>query len=145
MKQITVRLSFAAIVFSFCMVCLGNKIKQSYLFQNIIVVTVDSKGKAMIGKDSFDMEGLSHELQERFWKSYLGTGKMQDHVKLEFIGNVPSTFRNDATSAIRKGQQDALVDLCLQLHKKRFEDLSGKQQQKIKTKYPILFQQNFTE
>ena len=143
MKQITVRLSFIAVVFSFCLIGLANSVKQSLFFENIIVVTVDAKGKAMIGKDSFDMEGLSHELQQRFWKSYLGTGKMQDRVKLEYIGNVPSTFRNDANAAIKKAQQDALIDLCLQLHKKKFEDLSAKQQQKIKTKYPILFQQNF--
>lgn len=116
-----------------------------HFLQKTIEIAVDAKGKAMIGKDSFDMEGLSHELQQRFWKSYLGTGKMQDRVQLKFIGNVPTTFRNDALAAIKKAQQDALIDLCLQLHKKKFEDLSPKQQQKIKTKYPILFQQNFTE
>jgi len=144
MRQ-TVQLLFIAAAFSLCSDSLGNSNPASYFFQNTIVVTVDAKGKAMIGKDSFDMEGLSHELQQRFWKSYLGTGKMQQAVKLEFIGKVPSTFRNDAVAAIKKGQQDALVDLCLQLHKKRFEDLSARQQEKIKTKYPILFQQNFTE
>lgn len=145
MKQITVRFSLILVTSLFCLLSSANNVRQSHFFQNIIVVTVDVKGKATIGKDTFDMDGLTQELQQRFWKSYLGTDKMQDKVRLEYTGNVSSTYRKNAIAAIKKAQQGALVDLCLQLHKKKYEDLSAKQQQKIKTKYPILFQQNFTE
>jgi hypothetical protein len=113
-------------------------------FQNIITVSVNAKGQAFIGKDTFDSEGLSKELKQRFWKSYLGTDKMQDKVKLEFAGSASEEIRKTITSAVRKAQKDALTDLCLTLHKKMYEDLSVKQQKKIRTKYPILFQQKFS-
>ena len=143
MKQITTRLTLFLTASLFGLHSLANNIKPFHFFENIIVVTVDAKGKAMIGKDSFDMEGLSQELQQRFWRSYLGTDKMQEKVKLDYIGNVSPAFKKNVIAAIKKAQQGALIDLCLQLHKKKYEDLSAKQQQKIKAKYPILFQQNF--
>ena len=112
-------------------------------FQSIIIITIDERGQASIGKDSFDTEGLTAELQKRFWGSYLGTGKMQEAVKVENAGVVPVGFQKSIFDAVKKAQQTALTDLCLQLHKKKFEDLTPKQKSKIKTKFPILFQQKF--
>jgi len=140
------KLLFFLISFSFsCLNSSANSQKYFTTDKKIIVISVNEKGQAFIGKDSFDMEGLTEELHQRLWKSYLGTSKMQDEIKLEFTTAVSSDIKKNSIEAIRKAQQTTLIDLSLQLHKKRFEDLTAKQQEKIKTKYPILFQQKFFE
>lgn len=111
--------------------------------RKIILITVNSQRLAIIGRDTLELEKLTSELQQRFWKSFLGTGKMQDAVKLEYNGDVPADYRTETINAIKKAQQNALIELCLQLHKKKFEELSSRQQEKIKRQYPILFQGNF--
>lgn len=113
--------------------------------EKIILVTVNEKGRSIIGRDTLSIDSLALELAQRFWKSFTGTGKMQDAVKLQFTGEVPAGIRTAAAGAIKKAQENALIELCLQLHKKRFEDLSGRQQDKIRRQYPVLFQQKYSE
>ena len=111
--------------------------------QEVILISVHSDNTALIGKDTFDMEGLTHELQQRFWKSYLGTGKIPIELKVHYDKTPTVAEQKTITDAIKKAQQNALTELCLQLHKKIFDDLSERQQDKIKKRFPVLFQQKF--
>jgi hypothetical protein len=36
-----------------------------------------------------------------------------------------------------------LKELCLEKHKKLFEDINGRQQEKIRKQFPVLFQTHF--
>lgn len=127
---------------------LANKQKAENYFihpayHEIILVTVQSENEAVIGKDTFDMEGLTHEIQERFWRNYLGTGKISIELKVNYTPTATANKERDVTVAIKKGLQNVLTDLCLQLHKKTFDELSERQQDKIKKQFPALFQQKF--
>lgn len=111
--------------------------------EKIITITLIKKGLATIGKDTFSTDGLTTELKLRLWRSFTGTGKMQDEIKLQSDKNVSSANQAAMINAIKKAQQEVLIELCLQLHKKRFDELNERQQDKIKKQYPVLFQQTF--
>jgi len=51
--------------------------------------------------------------------------------------------RSAAMDAIKSAQQKALTEVCLEKHKKRFDDLNENQRNKIKKQFPVLFQQTF--
>jgi hypothetical protein len=143
-KQILPKLSMLFII-----LCLFSAKTRAEIYfavsipQEIILISVHSDNTAVIGKDTFDMEGLTHELQQRFWKSYLGTGKIPIELKVHYNNSPTATEQKTVTDAIKKAQQNALIELCLQLHKKIFAELSERQQDKIKRQYPVLFQQKF--
>lgn len=143
-KQILPKLSWLILVlYSFSIKTRAENYFTVPVPQEIILISVQSHNEAMIGKDTFDMEGLTHELQQRFWKSYLGTGKIPIELKVHYDNNPTATEQKSVTDAIKKAQQNALIELCLQLHKKTFDELSERQQDKIKKRFPVLFQQKF--
>lgn len=111
--------------------------------EKIITINLIEKEKALIGKDTFSTDGLTAELKQRLWGSFTGTGKMQDELKLQYSSTISPLLVSSMTNAIKKAQQDVLTELCLQLHKKRFDELNDRQQNKIKKQYPVLFQQKF--
>lgn len=108
--------------------------------QKIITITATPSGSVYIGRDTLAIEDLAKELQTRLWKSYLGTGKMQDSIHLLFSGEVLMGTRGAVMDAIQEGQQLALKDICLQHYKTLFEELNEKQQAKLKKSFPVLFQ-----
>ncbi|MCX6319385.1 MAG: hypothetical protein NTW29_19060 [Bacteroidetes bacterium] len=108
-----------------------------------ITIIVDARQGIFIGRDTVDTETLPAILAERLWKSYLGTGKMYDRIKVVTRGEVLMGTRGSVFDAIQQGQQQALKKLCLQLHKKLFEELNPSQQQRIRQKYKVLFQETF--
>jgi hypothetical protein len=108
-----------------------------------ITIIVNEKGNALIGRDTLPMDQLAAELQKRLWKSYLGTGKMYKAIHLQFTGEVLMGVRSSAMDAIKQAQKNALIEICLQLHKKLFEDLSSRQQKKIQKQFPVLFQSTY--
>jgi hypothetical protein len=111
--------------------------------KKIITVTIDDKGHVFIGKDTLTSMELPDEIQNRLWKSYLGTDKMYDAIHLDFKGEVPMNTKDNIKKAIHEGQKKALTDLCLQKHKKLFDDLNGNQQRKIRKQFPVLFQKDY--
>lgn len=111
--------------------------------QKIITVSVNEKGWVMIGRDTLTIDQLTDELQKRLWKSYLGTGKMFDAIHLEFTGQPPTVIQKSARDAINEAQRKALIDISVQKHEKRFENLSSRQRKKIKKQFPVLFQNNY--
>lgn len=116
---------------------------QSINPHKIITISVNEKGWVMIGRDTLTIDQLPDELQKRLWKSYLGTGKMYDAIHLEFTGQPPVVIQKSARDAIKEAQRKALIDVSLQKHEKRFEDLSSRQQQKIKKHFSVLFQTSY--
>jgi hypothetical protein len=107
----------------------------------IIDVTIFPDGRALVGKDTFQVDGLAKEIQTRLWKSYLGTGKMYSAIRIHFNGEVLMGVRSAALDAIKEGQDKALTDLCIQKHEKNYDQLSRAEQQKLKRKFPVLFQE----
>jgi hypothetical protein len=110
---------------------------------NIITIKLLPGGAAVMGKDTLQPDELSKELQQRLFKSYMGTGKMYDAIKLEYSGEILMGARDAAKDAIHKAQQNTLKELCLEKHKKLFEDINSRQQEKIRKQFPVLFQTHF--
>lgn len=109
----------------------------------LIRIVVNEKGYALIGRDTLTANDLSPELQRRLWKSYMGTGKMYDSIKLEFEGEVLMGTKGAAMDAIKEAQEKALKEICLEKHKKLFDALSEGQKNKIRKQFPVLFQTNY--
>ncbi len=109
-----------------------------------IVITVTEKGMAITGRDTLTIIELTDELRTRLWKSYLGTGKMPPRIQVIYDEKVPSSIKEEIEKAVREGQAKALTEICLQKHKKRFDEISSSQQKKIKKRFPVLFQQKYS-
>ncbi len=108
-----------------------------------ITITIDQRGHAFMGRDTLALDELAEELKRRLWKGYLGTGKMYGSIHLKFSGDVVNDIRSSAANAIKEAQKNALTDVCLHLHKKRYEALTSRQKIKIKTQFPVLFQSDY--
>jgi hypothetical protein len=116
---------------------------KNFFPKKIITFIINEQGYIFSGKDTLTSVDLPDEVQKRLWKGYMGTDKMYDAIHLEFKGNVPANIKETIKNAIHEGQKKALTDLCLQKHKKLFEDLSSSQQRKIRRQFPVLFQQDY--
>ncbi len=111
--------------------------------QKILNITIEKPGLAILSPDTLPLEELAKELRTRLWKSYLGTGKMQDGIRLHFAEDLPAEMKNTAIEEVNKAQTMALNDVCLQMHKKQFAALTPDKQAKLRKKFPILFQADF--
>jgi biopolymer transport protein ExbD len=109
----------------------------------IISISIDENGRALMGRDTLALEQLTTELQKRLWKSYTGTGKMYDAIHLQFTEQVLMGVRGSAMDAIKQAQKNALIEICLEKHKKLFDALSPGQQKRIEKQFPVLFQLNY--
>lgn len=112
----------------------------------VLMVKVDDFGLIMVGRDTVGSDQLARYVQERLFKSYLGTGQMYDMIRFEklFTG-IPEEVVQVVLREIKSGQEKALQVLCLQKYRKTFEMLDAKKQSKLKKQFPVLFQDNFTE
>jgi hypothetical protein len=120
-----------------------SKTVQSTPPQKIITIIMDAGHGIIMGRDTVELEIIPALLSERLWKSYLGTGKMYDSIKVVITGDVQKGNRGSLYEAIEKAQQLALKKLCLEQHKRLFSELSTAQQQRVRQKYKVLFQQPF--
>jgi hypothetical protein len=112
--------------------------------EKILLVTVDEIGSIEVNKDPVGSDILAIYIQERLFKSYMGTGDMHDRIKLEKAGNnVPDLIREAVVKEIKEGQKKALTSLCLLKYKKLFDDLDKKKQEKLLKQFPVLFQTDF--
>ena len=111
--------------------------------KKIITVSVNEKGWVIMGRDTLSIDQLTDELQKRLWKSYLGTGEMFDAIRLEFSGQPPMVIQKSVKDAIKEAQRKALIDISVQKHERKFEDISSRQQKKIKKQFPVLFQTSY--
>ena len=110
-----------------------------------LFINVDEIGIISIGRDTVSSDELAWYLQERLFKSYMGTGKMYNKILLiKPEGDVPEMVMEVVLTEIKTGQQRALKELCLQKHKDFFENISQRQQEKLKKQFPVLFQTNYS-
>ena len=108
------------------------------------MVTVDEIGSIAVNHDQVSSDVLATYIQERLFKSYMGTGEMHDRIKLEKTDSkVPDLITEVVIKEIKEGQKKALTSLCLLKHKKYFSDLDKKKQEKLQKQFPVLFQTDF--
>lgn len=138
-----IRIVLAALILLSSLKVNASSYTRSFSPGKIISITVSEAGQAFIGRDTLSLDHLTAELQNRLWKSYMGTGKMYDSIHLLFIGEVLMEVRGFAIDAIREAQKKALTIICLEKHKKLFEDITSRQQDKIRKQFPVLFQQDY--
>ena len=112
--------------------------------EKILRVAVDDIGIISIGNDTISSDDLARYIQERLFKSYMGTGRMHSKIKLVRLNkNVSETVVQVVLKEIRSGQNRALTELCIQKYKDRYENLDPRRQQKLKKIFPVLFQAKF--
>jgi len=142
-SPVMIRLIIATTILSVTIQAKAIDPGKNLLPKKIIIITVDEKGSILIGKDTIASEQLADELQKRLWKSYMGTDKMYDSIRLEYKGSIAASIKSGIKKSIKEAQQKALTDICLQKHKKLFEDLNSSQQGKIRKQFPVLFQPDY--
>ena len=112
--------------------------------EKILLVTLDEVGTIAVNNDPVGSDQLALYIQERLFKSFLGTGEMHSRIKLEKASsNVPDIVVEAITKEIKEGQHKALISVCLQKYKKTFDSLDAKKQEKLKKQFPVLFQTDF--
>ena len=136
------------IIFSVLILVAGLSVKAGVYTGNrspakVIIITVNESGLVYMSRDTMSIESITAELQNRLWKSYMGTGKMYDSVYLQFNGEVVADIKSAAVDAIREAQKKVLISICLEKYNKLFADINSRQQDKIRKLFPVLFQQNF--
>jgi len=110
----------------------------------ILLVTVNETGTITVGRDTVSADNLARYVQERLFKSFMGTGKMHDHIKLvKATDAVPDMVTTVVVEEIQSGQRKALQELSLQKYRKKFDTLDAKKQGKLKKLFPVLFQSRF--
>ncbi len=124
----------------FALLLLGMKQGFPIPQQKILAVSVDKNGQIYMGRDTLSLDRLPYEVQERLFKSYLGTGKMYDQIQFQRMGDVLPTIIHSTTEAIKDGQQKALREYCVSKYSCPFDKLKANQQVKVRKQYPVLFQ-----
>jgi hypothetical protein len=135
----------AALLFSFFVTSLNHQhSSHEFVPEKVILVIVDESGTIAVGRDTISSDDLAKYIQERLFKSYMGTGKMYDKILFSRASNnVPEEVTEVVLNEIKEGQRRALRELCTQKYKILFENITKKQQAKLKKQFPVLFQTDF--
>lgn len=112
--------------------------------EKILLVQIDDIGIISVNRDTVSSDILARYIQERLFKSYLGTGKMHSRIQLQKMNdNVPDMVTEVIVNEIKEGQKKALTEVSLQKYRRTFDSLEKRQQEKLKKQFPVLFQENF--
>lgn len=112
--------------------------------EKILLVRVNEIGIVTVNRDTVDADDLARYIQERLYKSFLGTGEMHDRIKLEkATATVPDLVSEVIIKEINDAQQRALIQVCLQKYSRKFDSLDKRRQDKLKKQFPVLFQTDF--
>ncbi len=113
--------------------------------EKVLLIQVESSGLIRVGRDTVGTDNIARYLQERLFKSYMGTGLMQDRIRLEKLDpDIPEMVVEVVIKEIKDGQQRALRELCMQKYRRYFETLDKKKQEKLRKQYPVLFQSDYS-
>jgi len=122
----------------------NSKTDNINIAEKILKITVDETGIIKVGRDTISSDNLARYIQERLFKSFMGTGHMHNLIKFEKLNeNVPEMVAEVVLKEIKEGQKRALTELSLQKYKKLFDNLDINKQKKIKKQFPVLFQTEF--
>ena len=112
--------------------------------EKILLVRVDEIGIVTVNHDTVGSDVLACYIQERLFKSYLGTGQMHKRIKFEkTTADVPDLVAEVIINEIKDAQKRALTEVSLEKHRKIFETLDKRKQDKLKKQFPVLFQTNY--
>jgi hypothetical protein len=110
----------------------------------VLVVILENTGMVKIGRDTVAVDNIAKYVQERLFKSFLGTGKMHDRILFaKEKGMEDEAMVELVMKEIREGQVRALRQVCTEKYKKLFERLDDSQQKKVRKQFPVLFQTEF--
>lgn len=113
--------------------------------EKILLVTVSETGTVTVGRDTVNADNLARYIQERLFKSFLGTGNMHDKIILKKASEeVPDLVTEVIVKEIQAGQKKTLTQISLQKYRKTFESLDRKKQDRLKKLFPVLFQPSFS-
>lgn len=122
----------------------ADKIETVDVAEKILLITVNETGIIKVNGDPVGSDFLASYIQERLFKSYLGTGKMHSGIKLvKFNNQVPDMVTEVVTNEIKEGQRKALVQVCLLRYNKLFNSLETKKKEKMQKLFPVLFQTDY--
>lgn len=111
----------------------------------VLFVILENTGIIKVGRDTVEADKLAKYVQERLFKSYLGTGKMHDRILFAKEKGMDDEAKvQQVLKEIREGQQRTLRQICTEKYKKLFEHLDDNQQKKIRKQFPVLFQTDFS-
>lgn len=123
---------------------LNNPAAVTLLPEKILHIKVNESGAISVGRDTLLADDLARYIQHRLFKSYTGTGEMQNKIKLERTSNdVPDIVIDVLVKEIQEGQRRALTELCLLKYKKLFDNIEQRKQDKLKKQFPVLFQTDY--
>jgi uncharacterized protein YaaW (UPF0174 family) len=112
--------------------------------EKILQVTVDETGTISVGRDTVGSDNLARYIQERLFKSYMGTGLMHSKIKFSKVNdNVPEIVIRVVLEEIQQGQKRALTELCLAKYKNLFDNIDKRKQDKLRKQFPVLFQTDY--
>jgi hypothetical protein len=112
--------------------------------EKILWVAVDEIGTITVGGDTISSDDLARYIQERLFKSYVGTGEMHDKIKFsKKTDAVPDMVAEVVIKEIQEGQRRALTELCLEKYRALFENIEKRKQEKLKKQFPVLFQTSY--
>lgn len=112
----------------------------------VLMVKVDEYGIIRVGRDTVSADQLARYVQERLFKSYMGTGQMHDRIRFEKEDPAVSEIVADVVvREIRNGQYKALQELCLQKYRRTWELLDAKKKARLRKQFPVLFQEEFLQ
>ncbi len=123
---------------------LNNTSSVKLASEKILHIKVDEAGTISVGRDTLLADDLARYLQHRLFKSYTGTGEMQDKIKLERTSNdVPDMVVEVVIKKIQEGQRRALIELCIFRYKKLFDNIKERKKDKLRKQFPVLFQTDY--
>ena len=118
--------------------------KRLVVADKILLVQVNEIGIITVNNDTVGSDLLARYIQERLFKSYLGTGKMYSRIILHKAdANVPDIVTAVVIKEIKDAQQKALTEVSLQKYNRSFNSLEERRKEKIKKLFPVLFQDTF--
>lgn len=110
----------------------------------VLIVILDNTGIVKIGRDTVALDNIAKFVQERLFKSFLGTGKMHDRILFaKEKGMEDEAMVEMVMKEIKEGQVRALRQVCTEKYKKLFERLDNGQQNKVRKQFPVLFQTDY--
>ncbi len=86
--------------------------------EKILLVTIDETGTIKVNNETVGSDYLANYIQERLFKSYLGTGEMHSKIRLTKLSeNVPDIVTEVVVKEIKEGLHKALTSVCLTRYK----------------------------
>lgn len=110
----------------------------------VLIVILENTGIVKIGRDTVAVDNIAKYVQERLFKSFLGTGKMHDRILFAKEKGMEDEMAVQVViKEIKEGQNRALRQICAEKFRKQYDDLDQGRQKKLQKQFPVLFQTDY--